>query len=124
MAIDESKLDQFINITTVYSIGQTASVSSEDYFQLKMDVEALAKKTLDYFKIHYKKVDINSFYDKQFLDRMKIIIKNPEKFEDYLNHVELNLKDFINFGVYLFPQVFSSSIVKLLKEKLILFKEE
>lgn len=124
MAIDESKLDQFINITTVYSIGQTASVSSENYFQLKMDVEALAKKTLDYFKIHYKKVDINSFYDKQFLDRMKIIIKNPEKFDDYLNHVELNLKDFINFGVYLFPQVFSSSIVKLLKEKLILFKEE
>lgn len=78
----------------------------------------MAERTLDYFKNHYKKVKIENFYDKQFVDRMKIIIKNQAKFEKFLQYINMDLREFITIGVYVFPQCFSSSIIKLLKTRL------
>ena len=118
MAIDLTDIEQNINLTTTYSVGTNGFMASDECFEIKMDVGTLARRTVEYFKIHYKKIEIESFYDKPFLDRMKIIIKNEEKFKDYLSFVGLNLVDFIHCGVYIFPQCFSSSIIKLLREKI------
>lgn len=93
----------------------TVGMNAVDVMLLTQDAKSLSKSLRWYLHKHNNNIKFNTFYDKVFLDNMKSIIKDPERFHSFLNEIEYSLDDFLHIAVYVCPQVFTTSINKFIQ---------
>lgn len=96
----------------------TAGSNSQKSFAMREDVKTLAESIINYFDQYYPNVNYKDFYDKPFLDVMKYIIKNEQLFYHFLEYVNYRdvIRDFFATAVYIFPQAFTSSVNRFIRE--------
>jgi hypothetical protein len=66
-------------------------------------------------KIKLNGYQFNDFYDKQFVDNFKKLVKDEENFKKFLKDISFTLDEFINIAVYICPHCFTSNLVKYIK---------
>lgn len=94
----------------------TAGINAAQTLCQDQDNKNLEKQIKEYLKLNYNNIKYIDFYDKKFLEIMKNIIKQPDKFLDLLDYTGYDLKDFITSAVYICPSVFTPAIIKFIKE--------
>lgn len=94
-----------------YQIGITASKGLELYH----DTQVLCEKLIDYLEENVKDYEFTDFFDKQFVDNFKALIKNEDKFNGFLNEISFTIDEFLHTAVYICPHCFTSNIIKFIK---------
>lgn len=100
-----------INARTLYTIGSNAS----HLLELNEDIRDLTTKMVIFLLENYPDINYEDFYDKKVLTILKNIIKDEQKFKVFLKSINYTLNDFLNIGVYVCPQVFTTNIIKFIR---------
>lgn len=99
-------------ISTTYSIG----LNSSKRFQLIQDVQLLAQYVVSFMQNKYPDYEFKDFYDPVLIIKLRNLIKNEKAFREFLNNIHFEVEQFFNISVYLFPQVYTSYLIKFIKE--------
>lgn len=83
--------------------------------ELYHDTQVLSEKLVDYFEEHVRGYQFNDFYDKQFIDNFKKLVKDEEHFMAFLKDISFTLDEFLNIAVYVCPHCFTSNLIKYIK---------
>ena len=79
------------------------------------DLEKLAKQMIFYFYCTIKNFTFIDFYDKEFIDACKFLIKDKEEFERFLSYVKLDIEEFIHMSIYICQNAFTSNLIKFIQ---------
>ena len=79
------------------------------------DLDKLAKQIIFYFYCIIKNFKFVDFYDKEFVDAFKFLIKDKEEFERFLNFINLSVEDFLHLSIYICQTAFTSNLIKFIQ---------
>ena len=79
------------------------------------DLDLLAKQIIFYFYSIIKNFKFVDFYDKEFIDAYKFLIKDKEEFERFLSYINLTVEEFIQLSIYICQNAFTSNLIKFIQ---------
>lgn len=79
------------------------------------DLEKLAKQIIFYFYCIIKNFTFVDFYDKEFINAYKFLIKDEEEFTKFLSYTKLNVEEFIQLSIYICQNAFTSNLIKFIQ---------
>ena len=79
------------------------------------DLDKLAKQIIFYFYCIIKNFKFIDFYDKEFIDAYKFLIKDKEEFERFLSYIKLTVEEFIQLSIYICQSAFTSNLIKFIQ---------
>ena len=89
--------------------------SGRKYTIIVSDLERLAKEMIFYFYCIIKNFKFIDFYDKEFIDAYKFLIKDKEEFERFLSYIKLTVEEFIQLSIYICQSAFTSNLIKFIQ---------
>lgn len=102
-------------VSESYMYRNTYTPASSFYAE-QADIRNLAAQLIHFFMVVYKNFEFVDFYDKNFIDLVKALIKDPEEFNNFLSMVDIDVELFIKLMVYISPQAFTSNLVKFIQK--------
>lgn len=102
------------NILILIIIGYNGT-SGRKYTIIVSDLERLAKEMIFYFYCIIKNFKFVDFYDKEFTDACKLLIKDKEEFERFLSYINLEVEEFIHLSIYICQMAFTSNLIKFVQ---------
>lgn len=84
-------------------------------YSLQADVKALAVQLIHYYTICFVNFKFGTFYDKNFVDASKTLIKDKVQLDEFLEMIGLSYKEFFEFLIYISYPIFTSYLVKFIK---------
>lgn len=90
-------------------------VHGKRYAVIISDLDKLAKQIIFYFYCIIKNFKFVDFYDKEFVDAYKLLIKDKEEFERFLGYTKLSMEEFIQLSIYVCQNAFTSNLIKFIQ---------
>ena len=107
---------QILKIILVHIIIGFNGVSGRKYVIVISDLDKLAKQIIFYFYCIIKNFKFIDFYDKEFIDAYKFLIKDKEEFQRFLSYIKLTVEEFIQLSIYICQNAFTSNLIKFIQE--------
>lgn len=79
------------------------------------DIQLLSEKLIDYLEELHKGYQFVDFFEKNFIDYFKELIKDEIKFKIFLKDISFTLDEFLHIVVYICPHCFTTNIIKFVK---------
>ena len=83
--------------------------------EIYYDSQILSEKLIDYLEDNYKNFEFNDFYDPVFVQYFKQLIKDKNKFNEFLKDISFTLEEFLQTIVYICPHCFTTNLIKYIK---------
>lgn len=100
---------------TIFLIIINYGINASENIELYHDTQILTEKLINYMENHCKDFKFINFYEKQFIDNFKSLIKDENKFKKFLNEINFDLNEFFNISVYVCPHCFTTNLIKFIK---------
>lgn len=104
-----------MKIILVHIIIGFNGTNSKKFVIIISDLEKLAKQIIFYFYCIIKNFKFIDFYDKEFIDAYKFLIKDKEEFERFLSYIKLTVEEFIQLSIYICQSAFTSNLIKFIQ---------
>lgn len=79
------------------------------------DTQLLSEKLIDYLEETHKDYQFVDFFEKNFTEYFKELIKNEEQFKAFLKDISFTLDEFLHTIVYICPHCFTTNLIKFIK---------
>lgn len=99
-------------LSTTYSLG----LNSSKQLQVGQDVQLLAQHLIQYMQKKHPDYQFIDFYDPTLVKSIRLLIKNQKMFRKFLDDISFDVDQFFNISVYLIPHVYTSYLIKFIKE--------
>ena len=104
-----------MKIILVHIIIGFNGANGRKYIVVVSDLEKLAKQIIFYFYCIIKNFKFVDFYDKEFIDAYKFLIKDKEEFKRFLSYIKLSVEEFIQLSIYICQSAFTSNLIKFIQ---------
>lgn len=115
--IDESyeTLGIDFNFSNHFDLTCYTGKSNSKFYMISSDVQCLTKQLIFYFNTIIKNFIFVDLYDKTFIESFKVLVKDKEEFQRFLNMTQITVDDFLHLGVYICPNAFTSTLIKFIQ---------
>lgn len=83
--------------------------------EIYYDSQILSEKLIDYLEDNYKNFEFKDFYDPVFVKYFKQLIKDKERFNEFLKDISFTLDEFFHTIVYICPHCFTTNLINFVK---------
>lgn len=96
-----------------YAIG----LNSSKQLQIGQDVQLLAQHLITYIQQKHPQYQFTDFFQPSLVKNIRGLIKNPKHFNQFLNNIHFDAEQFFTISAYLIPHVYTSYLIKFIKEQ-------
>lgn len=106
-------------ISTTYTVG----LNSSKRMQIGHDVQLLAQFLINYIQKKHPQYQFKDFYDPVLVKTLRNLIKNEKHFLEFLKEIHFEIDEFFTISVYIIPHVYTTYLIKFIKETYLKNKE-
>lgn len=114
-----AKLASKYRISTTYTVG----LNSSKRMQIGHDVQLLTQFLINYIQKKHPNYQFIDFYDPILVKTLRNLIKNEKHFLEFLNEIHFEIDEFFTISVYIIPHVYTTYLIKFIKETYLKNKE-
>lgn len=108
-----------MRISSTYTVG----LNSNKRLQIGQDVQLLAQYLITYIQRKYPQYQFVDFYQPLLVKSLRNLIKNEKHFLEFLKEIHFDIDEFFTISVYIIPHVYTTYLIKFIKETYLKDKE-